>query len=280
MEVIECKTQNIVGVIQILHGMNEHKGRYKEFANFLAESGFIVVLSDYSFHGEAGYNNNNLGDMRESLDFFVEEQIAITEKIVDKYKDLPLYIIAHSMGTFIAQSHMKKAFKMCSGYVLIGSCGKRKIVKAGKYIFWLLSKIIREKSKIYPFLLFGTSNYDWLTRDKEVIEKYRNDKLCNFIYTPIFYYNLTSFVSKLYREKEFKNVNRDLPIYIIGGDKDIVGLKGRGIKKLFEFYKRLNFSDVDMKIYENCGHELLNELNKNEVYTDILYKLYEWLKIK
>lgn len=278
MKILESRSLEIKGVVQILHGMHEYYGRYENIAKFLVDNGYHVVLSNHPYHGEEAFNNGTIGEVKESLDSFVEKQKKITLELRKKYNSLPIYIMAHSMGSFIAQGGMKDKESCCDGYILIGSCGKRKIVKVGKYIFKLLSKLFTKNSKIYQTITLSNARKDWLTRDKVELEKFLKDPLCNFTYIPEYFCRLTEFLDKLYIEDSFQNVSRELPVYIISGDKDLVGLKGKGVIILYNFYKKMGFQNLDMRLYKDCGHELLNELNKDEIYNDILSKLDKWSK--
>lgn len=280
MKILESKASEVKGVVQILHGMHEHYGRYENIAEFLVNNGYNVVLSNHPHHGEKAFKNGTIGEVRDSLDTFVEKQKNITQEIRKKYPSLPIYTVAHSMGSFIAQAGMKDKESCCDGYILIGSCGKREIVKFGKYIFRILSKIFNKDSKVYQILVFHNGKKDWLTRDKDILEKFMKDPLCTFTYIPEFFSRLTEFLDRLYIEDSFKDVPRELPIYIISGDKDLVGLKGRGVKRLYLFYKNMGFKNIDMKLYKDCGHELLNEINRDEIYNDLLSKLDVWASEK
>ena len=113
----------------------------------------------------------------------------------------------------------------------------------------------------------------WLSRDIEEVKTYCNDDLCDFTYSSSFYSDFFYFLNRLYLPTSFEKINRDLPIYIISGDMDPVGRYGKGVIQLKEFYERLNFKNVQYKLYPNARHELHNEINRDEVF----FNIEKWL---
>lgn len=275
---------NIIGdsnhpraIIQIIHGMHEYSARYKNFAEFLASKDFLVILSDHKGHGKKALENGTLGKLDEDFSCLVEKQIKITKEFKEKFPNIPLFVLGHSLGSFVAQEHMKTTSSLVEGYLLLGSRGKRKLETfVGKHVMKGVTKIFNNPCNFCNFLLFKQMNYSWLTKDKKAIENYINDPLCNFSYTPKFYFHLLDFIDNLYNKKDFENVNRNLPLFIISGEKDIIGVCGRSVKKLFKFYKNLGFSDIYFKLYKNDRHELLHEADKFKIYEDI----YIWINSK
>ncbi|MGL6064155.1 MAG: alpha/beta fold hydrolase [Fusobacteriaceae bacterium] len=270
------------GIVQIIHGMSEHHERYLEFAKFLNNNGYIVLLSDHKSHGKLAYENNQLGLFYDSFGILVEEQIKISKNIKAIYPKLPLFILGHSMGSFIAQEHMKYFSLSVAGYIIMGSCGENKfITNLGKKLFKIIKKFTDKPQNIFNDIFFIGCNskikdknkFSWLSRDKNIVEKYIEDPLSGFSYNPNFYYEFLSFLSKLYIKSSFYNTNKTIGIFILSGEDDPIGMYGEGVKKLYFFYKNLGFSNLRLKLYGEFRHEILNELGKEEVYFDIL----EWL---
>lgn len=265
--------------------MSEHSERYINFANFLNENRYIVVLSDHRGHGEEAFKNGTLGIFSSSFDILVFDQVNISKNIKEQFPDLPFYILGHSMGSFIAQKHMKVYSKEKFNYIFMGSCYERKFMTfIGKALFKSISFLTNNPKKIFNDIIFlGTNSKindknknssSWLSRDSKVVKKFLDDPLCGFSYTPKFYYNFLDFLSKLYNKSSFNFVNRDTPILIISGADDPIGLYGLGVKSLYDFYLNLGFKKMSFKLYKDCRHEILNEINKQQVYEDILL----WMK--
>lgn len=270
---------NIIGnfdtakaIIQLVHGMHEYSARYYNFAEYCMSKNFLIVLSDHKGHGEKALKNGTLGKLEEDFSCLVKQQIEITKNLKTKFPNIPIFILGHSLGSFIAQEHMKTSSSLVKGYLLLGSRGKRRLETfIGKYVMKGISKIFKNSYNFCNFLLFKQMNYNWLTKDKQIIENYINDPLCNFNYSPKFYFYLLDFIDKLYRKNDFININKNLPLFIISGKKDPIGVYGVSVKKLFYFYKNLGFSNIYFKLYENDRHELLNEIDRKNIYFDICH---------
>ena len=265
------------GIIQIIHGMGEHTGRYKNLAHFFNSQGYIIVGQDHPGHGEDAYNNGVLGNINGDFRDIVFRQISVTNWLIDTYPELPIFIFGHSMGSFIAQEHMKRGQTHIRGYILSGSSYKDALWFFGQFLAYFFKG--SEKTPLLHNLFFLKANskisqpkthYDWLSRDEEVIKRFENDYLTKFYYTGNFYYNFLSFLNQLYSEKSFKNVPRSVSIFIISGEEDPIGKYGKKVKELKKFYEKLNFSDISFKLYPSARHELHNELNRNEVFEVIL----------
>lgn len=276
-----------IGVVQIIHGMSEYSNRYQEFTTFLNKNRYVAVLSDHRGHGEAALTNNTLGMFSDSFDILVFDQVNISKIIKEKFPELPIFILGHSMGSFIAQKHMKVYSKEKFSYIFMGSCYERKFMTfIGKALFKSISFLTSNPKKIFNKIIFLGANSkindknknssSWLSRDPKVVDEFLKDPHCGFNYTPKFYYNFLDFLSKLYETNSFNFVNKNTPILIISGEDDPIGLYGVGVKALYNFYHNLNFTNLSLKLYKNSRHEILNELNKKNVYEDILF----WLNKK
>lgn len=273
---------NKKGVIQIIHGMSEHKGRYSHFFKYFEEREWIVEMEEHIHHGNKKESDEKIGIFQNDFNKMIEDQINFTEKLREKYPDKKIYIFGHSMGSFIAQEHMKKFNKEVAGYIICGSCYRQKMLwNLGKNFSNLLDKIYKNKrASIIRKMIFLNSNKkiksnnyynenSWLSRDIEEVKKYSEDKNCGFTYSSSFYKEFFIFLNKLYNKNEFQILNKDLPILIISGSMDSVGLYGRGVRQLERFYKKLNFKNISCKLYKDARHELHNEINREEVFDDI-----------
>lgn len=274
--------KEVKGVIQIIHGMSEHKKRYEHFFKFFTERGYLVFLHEHLHHGTNNLSQEKLGIFENDFPKLIEEQIEYTKKLKEEYPELPLYIFGHSMGSFIAQEHMKSCSTMVEGYILCGSCYESKILwKAGEVLSCLMDKIYRNRrAHFIKKLVFLNSNSkvkseyylnenSWLSRDMEEVKKYCADELCDFTYSSSFYSSFFVFLNKLYKKESFSSVPKGYPIFIISGDMDPVGRYGKGVLELEKFYKEMGFENINCRLYKNARHELHNEINRNEVFKDI-----------
>lgn len=274
--------KHIKGIIQIIHGMSEHKDRYKHLFKYFSERGYLVVLKEHLHHGHNNIDQKKIGIFENDFNQLIEDQVNYTKELKESYPNTPIYIFGHSMGSFIAQEHMKQCYNIVNGYILCGSCYKTPFLwKLAEYLSFFMNKIYKNKRAYFiKKLVFLNSNSkvkskyyynenSWLSRDIEEVKNYSNDELCDFTYSSSFYSDFFYFLNRLYISVSFKNIDRKLPIYIISGDMDPVGRYGKGVIQLNNFYKKLNFTNVQCKLYSNARHELHNEINRDEVFFNI-----------
>ncbi|MGL5151126.1 MAG: lysophospholipase [Clostridium sp.] len=272
---------NPKGIVQIFHGMVEHIGRYDEFAKFLNINGYVVVGDDHRGHGNTS-SPEGLGYLgHDGFNRIVQDEKEISDFIKGEYGGLPLYILGHSFGSFIAQEYLIRYSNEIDGIIFSGSAKQDGIdIKAGKLVACIQKMLFddRKKARLIDKLAFGgynkniknpKSKFDWLSRDEREVELYANDKFCAFVPSINFYYNLFNGLCKLYKEDRLKEIRKDIDILVMSGDKDPVGKNGKSVKRLYEQYKRLGIKNTSIKLYEEGRHEMLNELNKEEVYVFI-----------
>ena len=273
------------GVVQIFHGMAEHSERYNDFALYLNSKGYIVYADDHRGHGKSkdsngyGYLGNN------GFYSVVEDEGNITKLIKERYNELPIYIFAHSFGSFVGQEYITKFSDKISGVILSGSAKQDGIdVKFGRVFANIQSKLIGDSKPAHFIdkMSFGSFNkkvnnpkskFDWLTRDDKEVNKYKDDSFCGFVSPINFYTSMFEGLHNLYNPDKLSKINKKLSIFVLSGDKDPVGKYGKSVERLFNQYKDLGIHDVSLKLYDGGRHEMLNETNKEEVYTDI----YNWL---
>lgn len=277
------KAENPKAVVQIVHGMSEHAGRYDEFASFLTQNGILVYAEDHRGHGKTAGTIERVGHVadEDSMGKIMEDVVLLHKKIKEDNPNLPVYLLGHSMGSFISRMFSYTHPDLVDGFIYSatsahpgakGSLGVKlaAIVKAfGK----------RKRSKLFDTIAFGDFNKkykpnrtkkDWLTRDNQVVDNYIKDEFCMQIFSAQFFYDLANVVIDINEETNIKNSNLDKPILFISGDMDPVGEYGVGFKKVVDTFKKYGATDVTTKLYEGGRHEMLKEINREEVYNDIL----------
>lgn len=284
------KDQKIRGVVQISHGMAETAARYERFAKFLTKSGFIVYANDHRGHGRTATDIDSLGYLgaTEGFKLLVQDIAELTDIIRRENPNVPIYLFSHSMGSFAAQRYIMDYSNKIDGLILSGSNGPQGLaLKAGKLVanLEMLLRGKKAKSKLMNKLTFGTYNRnfqpqttgsEWLTRDEVELDKYLKNPYCGTIFPTSFYYEFLDSLEYIEDKENFHKIPKDLPIFIISGDQDPVGDFGKGLAKLKERYKKQGVHDLELKLYEGARHELLNELNRDEVMQDILM----WLEAR
>ncbi|MBK1813006.1 lysophospholipase [Clostridium sp. YIM B02505] len=272
------------GIVQIFHGMAEHSARYAAFARYLNSKNFIVYANDYRGHGRTDINN--LGYIgRDGFNKIVEDEHMLTNIIKEKHVNIPVFIFAHSFGSFIGQEYIIKHGNEISGIMLSGSALRKGLAVHGGIVLSFIEKSLfgdLKKSSLLDFLSFynynkkikkSKSKFDWLTKDSIEIQKYEIDPLCGNIATSGFYYYFLKGLTKLYDTNRLELIPKQLPVFIISGEDDPVGNYGVWVKNLYTIYKDVNLNNVNIKLYTGNRHELINELNSNVVFNDIVYWL-------
>lgn len=274
--------------ILILHGMAEHHKRYYSFANYLVDLGYDVFLYDHRGHGtdkklnELGFFANNKG-----YQLVVDDVITVSDYIEQNNKSNKFFLFGHSMGSLIARNVIQ-TYDKYNGVILSGTAYPSKLLTRSGLLITSLVKKVKGPKYISPYLnrlLFGSKKYtilanriafDWLTRSHTVVGAYMHDPYCGFICTASFYHDLLKLTANAASKKLISMTNPELPMFIISGEMDPVGNYGKDIKRLLSLYKNVGFANIAYKLYPDCRHELLNELNNDEVYKDI----HHWISKK
>ena len=287
-EKIECykwtTEQKPKAVIQIVHGMAEHAARYDDFAKFLVKNGFSVYANDHRGHGSTAVTLADTGFFADANGWkmLIKNIFQLTKIIKKENPGIPIFLMGHSMGSFLAQNYISKYPTLVKGVILSGvSYNPKPLVLFGK-LFANTQRILlgrRYRSKMLNSLTFGSFNksfkpsrtkFDWLSRDKKQVDDYVNDEYCGFLCTTSLFADMFSGILKVQNPDNLLRIPLRLPVYIISGEKDPVGNFTKGANKVYELYKYGGIEDVEKKIYKDSRHEILNEVNKEEVYNDIL----------
>lgn len=267
--------------IVIAHGMSEHSARYAHFAGFLNEQGFIVYANDHRGHGKTAKNIQNIGhDQSPNIWHSMAEDLdAVLHLAQSQNNNLPLFLFAHSMGSFLTQSYLcHYDHSNLSGVILSGSNhGSNPLILIGRWVakFERMRQGPIGKSPLIHRMSFagfndrfkddGCTGFEWLSRDMEQVQAYNSDPYCGFQCSNQFWHDFLGGLLKLRRGKAYSNINPKLPILLISGDQDPVGEYGKGVSKLFAQLKHAGLH-VSLKLYNDGRHELLNETNQNEAY--------------
>lgn len=277
------------GVIQLIHGMSEHLGRYNDVANFFVLKGFAVVGIDQRGHGKTAGRLERVGHVADhnGMKKLVGDAALVNKWIKDKYDDIPVFILGHSMGSFVLRKLMHDYPAVGDGFIISATGGHPGIKgSVGKHIVAIIKAFgNRHRSKFLNTLAFGDFNRkyqdkksikDWLSRDENVVKKYINDPFCMQIFSAQFFYDLTNIVIEINSRNFIKESNLKRPILFFSGTMDPVGNYTEGVNWVVNQFKESGAKDVSYKLYENGRHEMLNEINKKEVYDDIMF----WLETK
>lgn len=283
----------VKAIIQIAHGLAEHAGRYSAVAQALCEAGYVVYANDHRGHGRTVKDQRDLG-------FFAEEHgwervIADVKELMEhtekEFPDVPLILLGHSMGSFMAQHIMIEHGNKLKAVVLSGSNGKVGLLRIiGAGVAWLESKRLGKhgRSALLQFMSFGAYNkafkpartdFDWLSRDPAEVDQYIADPGCGFVATTGLWRDLLHGLGVIERPEEQARVPKDLPVYIFAGSCDPVSNGTKGLEQLCSAYATAGLNQVTHRYYESGRHEMFNETNREEVNQNLIQWLNQTLSV-
>ncbi len=278
-----AKNTKTKAVLQLAHGMAEHIGRYSRFASFLTKHGYIVYGNDHRGAGKTAGVMEDVGFFAENKGFqlVVQDLRQLTGIIRENHPDLPVFLFGHSMGSLLVREYISGSCESVHGAILSGTpknpgaMGKVGVVLA-KMQSAFQGK--RTRSRLLNKMTFGSFNarfkpnrtdFDWLTRDNAEVDKYIDDPYCGVIHSAGFFLDLIRGSIELFKPEKQESTPSSLPLLLFSGEFDPVGGAGE-IEKVARTYRESGSHDVSVKIYPEGRHEMLNEINKEEVYTDII----------
>ena len=277
-------------IVQIIHGIAEYIDRYDEFMSFLADNGIIAVGTDHLGHGKSIESEEQTGFFAydNGWDYVVRDEEVLRLAMHENYPELPIIVFGHSMGSFMARTLLIRYPDAFNAAIISGTGNQgAALVNGGLFMGNLVTglKGAHHYSKFLNDLAFGSYNkiydnpkteYDWLSRDEANVQKYIDDPLCGFIPSCSLFRDMMTGVKFITNKKNLTAMNKDMPVYFMSGDMDPVGECGKGVQKAYNNFLEAGMKDVSIKLYPGGRHEMLNEINKDEVYTDIL----AWLDSK
>lgn len=258
-------------VLQIAHGMAEHLERYEAFAEYLTANGIAVYINDHIGHGKSITSRDELGYFgeKDGWKHFVEDCHELTKIAKNENPGKPYIFFGHSMGSFVARAYAFKYANEIDGVVVCGTSGKNPLASVGIVLAKIIAKIFgsHHRSKLIDKMSFGTynerfekrTNFDWLTRDNDIVDKYIADEDCGFLFTATGSKDLMCILDYVSSEQWYHGFNKDLPVYVIAGEEDPVGAYGKGVKEVADGLRANGVKDVTLTLYPGCRHEILNE---------------------
>lgn len=277
------------GIVQITHGMSETAKRYKRLAESLTAQGFIVYAHDQRGHGLTASGPESLGDPGDNGFYWMTQNvIQLSKSIRDHHPTLPLFIMGHSMGSFIIQKVMYEQPDLYDGFMLSGTNGKRNLLRVGKQIAHFQQRLRGQvhRSLLLNMIVFASYNkglprprktFDWLSRDPEEVSLFMNDPFCGKLPSVRFYVHFFELLLEIHRPEHMKRISPDKPVYLFSGERDPVGQYGKGVKQLYQQYLQLGLQDVKLDLYPDSRHETLNDINRDEVTANVIHWLDEHL---
>lgn len=274
-------------VLQIIHGIAEHVMRYSDFAEFLNQNGILVVAEDHMGHGQSVGNQGIQGYFHGGWFAAVEDSYHLMQRTREEYPEIPYILFGHSMGSFMTRTILEKyPDSGIDGAIICGTGWQPyMLLNSAKLVTKGFCQSIGEQtpSKKLQEILFGGFNhkvehqrteFDWLSRDDRIVDEYIRDSQCGFVVTAGLFRDLLAGMSYVQDKNNLKFMRKDLPVLFIAGGDDPVGAYGKGVQKSAEAFRTCGMQHVGVKLYPLCRHEILNEINREEIYDDVL----EWIR--
>ena len=266
-------------VVHVLHGLGEHAGRYGRFALSCNANGIAVFAHNHRGHGDMARVPGHFAD-HDGWNLVISDALEVQARIRRQFANVPIVLVGHSMGSFIAQSFAMRHPENLAMLVLSASTfGKRSELRAANTLARGLALAgERARPKILNDLGFGAFNrafrparteMDWLSRDEREVDKYLADPLCGGLFTAQLWTDLTGGLLEITSRGAIANIPQDLPVLILGGEQDPVGGR-KGLNRLADAYRDTGHRDVTLNVYDGGRHEMLNEVNRDQVTSDIL----------
>lgn len=277
-----------LAIVQMAHGMAEHKERYLPFMEYLAERGFACFLHDHRGHGGSAESPDKLGwfgangakalvnDLRQAADYAVSQ-----------YPGLPLYLFGHSMGSLAVRCYLREHEETLNGLIVCGTPAQNPAAGPGIALCKLLGKLKgwNYRSPLLqgmttgpfdkPFASEGLAN-SWLSRDRAVVDAYNTDPLCGYAFTVNGYMALMELMRDAYNPGTAKNPR--LPVHFLSGELDPCHGGKDKFMAAVENLRSHGWAEITHKLYPEMRHEVLNEVGKEEVWEDLVQTLMGWLR--
>ncbi len=280
LEVLMIIPKNPRAILQISHGMCEHKERYRPFMKYMAGRGFACIIHDHRGHGgsvrtieDLGYFYDNGGPA------LVKDLHQITRHIRGLYPKLPLFLFGHSMGSLAARVYLKHYDRELDGLIVCGSPGCTPMAKPGFVLVSALSAIQGGHSRSaladHLFSLFDLPfcrehiAHAWICTDRSVVERFNSSKYCNFTFTLNGYQALIWLMIRTYDKKGWNITNPELPILFLSGADDPCMISKRHFQQAIRTLNLVGYHNITGHLYPGMRHEILNEPDKAKVFHDV-----------
>ncbi|MGH8442422.1 MAG: lysophospholipase [Nevskiaceae bacterium] len=269
------------GVVQVIHGMAEHGGRYERLAGALTADGFAVYAHDLPGHGAHAEVRGHFADRRGWR--VAISSIRDVQRLAQRDQPgKPLFMLGHSMGSFLLQHFVADSGASLAGAIFSATTGEfGPLRRVGLGLLRVEAALYgtRRPSAVGEALSFKAFNrgfapartrFDWLSRDAAEVDKYAADPQCGFRCSSGLWIDLLDAGGKITQPNRLRRIPKTLPVLLIAGSADPVSRGARGPRALQRLYQQVGLRDVTVKIYAGARHELFNETCRDAVTADLL----------
>lgn len=278
--IFKPENQKVRGTILIVHGMQEHSGRYQMLADHLANRGFAVLTYDQLGHGKTALNAKGLGYFQESdpAEQLVQDALTMSTLLQQSYPDQPHFILGHSMGSFVTRCALQEAGDRFKGAIIVGTGARQKGSTAFRMLLAVLNSFAPKKRSRLINSIFdqrnnagfknepNQNNCNWLSVNKANRIAFIEDPLCGGLFTNNGFYTVLSLSLRATDNKLTKGIPKNLPLLFISGQDDPIGDFGKGVEQAATQLRSQGQTDITIKLYKGMRHEILNEDCREDVF--------------
>lgn len=269
-------------IVQIVHGIADYAERYAPFAEYLNTCGIMVIAEDHMGHGESVGQTGTQGYFAGGWFAAVDDTCTLMHMMQEEFPGTPYVLFGHSMGSFMVRTILARyPDSEISAAVICGTCWAPRALMPG--VIRLAEHVCKRDGERNPseklqHLTFGSYNrrvehpqtpFDWVTRDTVMRERYIADPWCGFVATAGLLRDMAKGIEYIERRESLAAMQKQMPIFFIAGGDDPVGDYGKGVRRTVSEFKKAGMTDVSCHIYPLCRHEILNEINREEIYADV-----------
>jgi len=277
-------------VMLIIHGMAEHAGRYARFAKALTQAGYAVYAPDLPGHGKTALTENDRGHFadRDGWTYVLRAVHEVQRTAQREHARVPVIVLGHSMGGYILQHYVVRYGDRLDAAIFSGCAGGLGPIRRVALALVSAEALLlgaRHKSRLGEQIGFKDfarklknrrTDFDWLSRDPAEVDAYIADPHCGHRCSTRLWRDLLEACEALTDLERLRRIPKKLPVLIVAGERDVACNGEAGVSLLAQNYQRVGLKDVNLKIYPDARHELLNETNRDEVTADLL----DWLNSK
>lgn len=276
-----------VGLVQLVHGIRDHKEKYLPLMEYLANRGYASIIHDQRGHGESILSEEDLGYFyTDDANALIEDIHQITGELRKVDADAPIYLFGHSMGSMAVRAYAKKYDQEIEGLFVCGCPTENPMAKAAEMLVRSIALIKGDKyrSRYIAQLAFADyckrfpeeTEHAWISSDPERVKEYDADPLCNFIPTLNGFRNLFQLMQMAYDTTGWKTEKSDMPVHFISGSNDPCLGDQEKYEKAIEKMHDAGYRRVNGRLYGGLRHEILLEKCAAEIYEDIVDRMDEW----
>ena len=266
-------------ILQIAHGMVEHIERYHDFATYLSSQGIYVTGHSHLGHGNSMISKEKMGYFAEpnGNECVIGDIHELRKLTQEKYPEVPYFLMGHSMGSFLTRQYLGMHAEGLSGAIIMGTGEQPDLILAGGKLVCKVIAVFKgweHRSDFVNSLVIGGFEKEmgkgWLSKNEENVKTYAADPLSGFVFTLNAFYHMFDGMSKMNASEKNGRFPKELPMFFVAGSEDPVGAHGKGVETVYQRYLEKGAKDAKIKLYADDRHEILNELDKDVVYEDLL----------